>query len=167
MLSRTNRTDPSQKRNWHPPGCGPRNPLTKSRPDAFDPDVSDPHTVGVPGRRFIGSSRGSGGRPSWAVVASTLPYHGCDGSPNPVAPHDCSSSAACPVNGSATGCPGDVSDRIGYRFVPPDASPIANVVEVPSVMSAIRVVPVIVPSDRRRAMPNTPRAAGGTRLTSA
>src|SRR6476646_8644038 len=53
--------------------------------------------VGVSSLRFIGSSRGSGPSPYWAVVPNTDPYHWWYVSETPAAPHDWSMIAGWPV----------------------------------------------------------------------
>src|SRR5262249_11275580 len=100
--SLSSRALPSQKRKLQPPVCRLRKPLTQSRPVRLSPKGSWPLTVGVHGRRFIGSSRGLDPRPYWAVTAQTQPCHGWLALPTLAALHDCSISAGWPVASEIT-----------------------------------------------------------------
>src|SRR5262245_12395328 len=103
MVSRRKCTLPSHRRKLQPPVCRLRNPLTRSLAVRLSPNGSLPLIVDVPGRRFIGSFRGSGARPYWAVTAKTEPYHGWLGSPHPDALQDCSNGTGKPVRTSNAG----------------------------------------------------------------
>src|SRR5581483_1913735 len=94
---------PSQNKKLQPPGCKLRKPLIRSLPLRLSPNESLPNTVGVVGRRFIGSSRGSAGEPYCAVTAKTEPYQRWPVSPQPAAPDDCSIVIGRPVSTSMAG----------------------------------------------------------------
>src|SRR5262249_24978227 len=137
----------------------------------LSPRGSPPYTEGVAGRRFIGSSRGAGGRAYWGVTAGTDPDQGGGVWPAPAAPPHWSSGLVRAGGGGGAGTAGrvraggrgGVGRGAGCGCAPPAASPMANVVLVPSVISARRTPARASPGAR---MPKTPRTEAGTRRQS-
>src|SRR5262249_52881984 len=132
-----------------------RKPLTQSRPARLSPRGSPEKTVGATSGAFIGSSRGAGDRPYWAVPADTEPEEGGAGAPAPAQPHGRSTRAARPGRASAAAWLGFLMSRTGKRGLLPAASPRAMVMVVPSLISWMRTPAIGVLGGRTWKTPRT------------